>query len=267
MVFLTGVALQLFGADAIAREPVECRPVDDDRELSRRRPSDRHRTVQCRARQGTVRRGAPPPRQPVRRPVRRPPPPPPPRRVVSQPVTRAPVRDRGPVRPRKPTFNRENTLAIGLTGGSFVSGNPDAGVFADGGIGAWVRARPRGPIAAQLDIGHYFGVTHRPLLQQAREQTQVAGSMMWFLAPQSPVAPYALGGLTYTHQVLQDQTFGNDFPEHDNLFGLTAGGGLEIALGRSAVLDLEGRYVGYLNRDANDPLGTVTATVGIGTHF
>ena len=170
-------------------------------------------------------------------------------------------------RRRKPDFNRENTLALGLTGGSFVSGNDDAGVFADGGVGGFLRVRPRGPFGVQLDVGHYFGVTRRPLLQQARQQTQVGASMMWFVAPQSPVTPYALGGVAFSHQVVQDQTFGNDFPNRDSLFGLQAGGGLEIALGRSAVLDLEARYLGFLGRDANDPLGTVTATVGIGTHF
>jgi len=167
---------------------------------------------------------------------------------------------------RRPRFNRENTVAIGLTGGSFVSGNSDVGVFADGGIGAYVRARPRGPFAAQLDFGHYFGVT-RSEVTQARQQTQVSTSMMWFVAPQSPVTPYALGGVAYSHQTTQDQTFGNDFPVRRNLFGLQAGGGLELALGRSAVLDFEARYVGFLGRDPSDPLGTVTATVGLGTHF
>ncbi len=170
-------------------------------------------------------------------------------------------------RSRKPAYNRENTLALGLTGGSWISGNPDAGTFFDGGVGGFARLRPRGPFAAQVDVGHFFGVTRRPLLQQARQQTMVSGSMMWFVAPRSPVTPYALGGVSYTHLAIQDQTFGNGVPVRSNLFGLQGGGGLEIALGRSAVLDFEARYVGYLGRDASDPVGTVTATVGIGTHF
>ncbi|MEM6929606.1 MAG: hypothetical protein AAF602_21880 [Myxococcota bacterium] len=281
MVFLTGLALQLSSADVEAREPTRCRPVDDDRAVARRQSGHRHRQVRCTGstRRTTSARRGPPPRahrsvqrrpvrrpvrQPVRQPVRRPPP----RRVVTRP---APVRRQPDVvvrRPRRgPRYNRENTLALGFTGGSWLSGNSDAGVFADGGIGGFARLRPRGPLAAQLDLGHYFGVTRRPLLQQARQQTQVGASMMWFVAPQSPITPYVLGGGSFTHVSVQDQTFINEFPDRSNLFGLQAGGGLEIALGRSAILDFEARYTGYLGRASNDPLGTVTATVGIGTHF
>ncbi|MEN0066099.1 MAG: hypothetical protein AAGA48_28415 [Myxococcota bacterium] len=277
MVFLTGVMLQLFGGgDAWAREPVKCRPVDNPREVARRGAGNRHRRVQCTqngrpvrtARSApprrTVRRSAPPARRraPVRRPVRRAP-------VARRapPVARPPANRSVVVRRRGPKYNRENTVAIGLTGGSVLSGNNDVGLFTDGGVGGWFRARPRGPFAVQLDVSHYFGVTRRPLLQQARQQTQLGGSVMWFATSRAPLTPYVLGGAAYAHRSVQDQTFGNDFPVRSNLFGLQGGGGLEVALGRSAVLDFEARYVGYLGRDSNDPVGSLTATVGIGTHF
>lgn len=158
-------------------------------------------------------------------------------------------------------------MAVGLAAGSLFSGDNDVGLFADGGLGGWVRARPRGPFAAQLDVGYYFGRTSRPLLIEARQQVPVAASMMWFVAPRSIVTPYALAGGNYTYRVTQDQTFGVEPSDRSSLFGLHAGGGVEFALGRSAVLDLEGRYVGFLGRDPGDPPGGFTLTVGIGTHF
>lgn len=98
--------------------------------------------------------------------------------------------------------------------------------------------------------------------------TMGSASAEVFAWPWNRVSPYGLVGLTATERgigsLAEVDEFGNAL-----LVGAHVGGGLEIALGRKLALDLEGRYLGYLNRRPEDPAipGAVQLTGGLAYHF
>ena len=56
---------------------------------------------------------------------------------------------------------------------------------------------------------------------------------------------------------------------NDLLWGPHAGVGIEFAFGNNVALDLEARYTGYLNTEADDPTipGALQTTAGFLVHF
>jgi hypothetical protein len=178
----------------------------------------------------------------------------------------------GPVRVERADLpergvDREGSFALGIKGGSLISGTEHV-VYGDPGIGGVARFRPDEAVGLQLDVSHHWG--NIPTTQ-IRGQTQVAGSLALFAFPWAPVSPYVLGGATWndrqlTEEVSEDghfQTIDTGYSQ----WGLHAGLGLEFALGKSAALDLEGRYIGWLDREKGDAPGALQPTASLLLHF
>ncbi len=167
--------------------------------------------------------------------------------------------------------DRDNTLAIGLKAGSLLSGTETGQLYSDFGLGLMGRYRPAEPVGLQLDLSHHAGESVFNGSSSVRNQTQVAGSVALFAFPWSRVSPYALGGVTWNARSLHDEYYGVGSTTlvgvNDALWGLHGGLGLELALGDNFALDLEGRYVGWLDRGPVDPLGAIQGTAGLAYHF
>lgn len=167
-------------------------------------------------------------------------------------------------------LNRDNSLALGLKMGSLTSGYYDGGSYSDLGLGLAGRYRPAESVGLQLDVVHH---AQSYTLDTERAQTMAGGSVQLFAFPWTRVSPYALAGVTYDARNLND-AIGSDGTAatviaQDSLWGLHGGVGLELALGQKVALDLEGRYIGYLDKSPTDPSspGALQLTGGLMVHF
>lgn len=157
--------------------------------------------------------------------------------------------------------DRNQSFAIGLKGGSLISGSNNGYVYGDPGLGLVARYRPAETIGLELGVTH-----HATGLQASRAQTQVAPSVELFAYPWTRVSPYLIGGVTFNRQVVTDNLGLSVLA--DGQTGLHAGLGLELAMGRTAALDLEGRYIGWVSESlVNDAPGALQATAGLMFHF
>jgi opacity protein-like surface antigen len=167
-------------------------------------------------------------------------------------------------------LDRANSLALGLKMGSLTSGYVNGGAYSDLGLGLAGRYRPAESVGLQMDLVHH---AQSYTLDTERSQTLAAGSVQLFAFPWTRVSPYAVGGVTYDARNLNDH-IGSDGTSatviaNDSLWGLHGGLGLELALGDSVALDLEGRYIGYLDKSPTDPSapGALQLTGGLMFHF
>jgi hypothetical protein len=178
----------------------------------------------------------------------------------------------GPVRVEKQhlpkrEIDREHTIALGLKGGSMISGTSDGQLYGDPGLGLVGRYRPAESVALEMALGH-----HASAYAGARAQTQLAGSVELFAFPWTRVSPYALAGVTWNGASFADEVWnGNGYDAIrtvDSQWGLHGGLGLELGLGKNFALDFEGRYIGWLDeRSVGEAPGAIQATAGVMFHF
>ncbi len=167
--------------------------------------------------------------------------------------------------------DRADSLAVGVKAGTLVSGTLGGDTYGDLGLGLLGRYRPAEAVGLQLDLGHHAGRSTFDLNESQRSQTQVAGSVQLFAFPWTRVSPYAVGGVTWNARSLEDQLATGSattvVETTDALWGLHGGLGVELAMGNNFALDLEGRYVGWLDRQEGDAPGAFQATAGLLFHF
>jgi hypothetical protein len=167
-------------------------------------------------------------------------------------------------------INRANTLAIGVRGGSLMSGYENGESYGDLGLGLNARYRPAESIGLELGLTHHDSAWAP---ESSRSQTLGSASVELFAFPWTRVSPYAIGGLTMNNRNIADELASykgvDQLDTGRSLVGAHAGLGLELALGKTAALDLEGRYIGWLNQTAMDQSnkGAVQATAGLVFHF
>lgn len=185
-------------------------------------------------------------------------PPPPPRRVV---VTESPAH-----RSRPANFvDRAGQFSLGLAGGSYVSGYESGSSYGDFGLGLVGRYRATPALGFEAAWSHYRDGAGE------RATSPLSLSFEAFGYPTSRVNPYFLAGVTFTGRHIED-TFceGEDFTTlttDDTLFGPHAGLGLEIAVGKNATIDLEGRVTSYLDVGPEDPTVPASLQGKVGFNF
>lgn len=166
-------------------------------------------------------------------------------------------------------IDRDNTLALGIKGGSMISSTPNQEIYGDPGLGLVGRYRPAEPIALELDLQRHVSAFTPEV---GRSNTQLSGSVDLFAFPWARVSPYVLGGVTWNALNLGGDDIGRVGVDGgsavDGQWGLHGGLGLELAMGNNFALDLEGRYVGWLDeRGPTDAPGALQATAGLLYHF
>ena len=166
--------------------------------------------------------------------------------------------------------DRSDTLALGLTAGSLMSGYENGESYGDLGLGLKGRYRPAESVGLELSVTHHDSAWAP---ESARSQTLGSASVALFAWPWTRVSPYAIGGLTVNNRQIADELASyqgvDQLDTGRNLIGAHGGLGLELAMGRSAALDLEARYVGWLNQQDTDLAtpGALQATAGLVFHF
>lgn len=168
-------------------------------------------------------------------------------------------------------IDRENSLAVGIRGGSFMGGYDTAAGFSDPGLGLNVRYRPDETVGLEVALSHYGMESDDSM----RTNTVGQASVELFAWPWTRVSPYVLAGLTGAGRDFEDDYLDTrtDTVQHlshsDVQWGPHAGLGIEFALGKSVALDLEARYIGFLTAGGDDPTlpGAVQTTAGVMVHF
>jgi hypothetical protein len=165
--------------------------------------------------------------------------------------------------------DRNDSLAIGFKGGSMISSTADQRVYGDPGLGLVGRYRPAETVGLELGVQRHAGSLSSDL---ARSNTQATGSVALFAFPWTRVSPYAIGGVTYNAANLGSEVITGDTVSvartMDAQWGLHGGLGVEFALGDNFALDLEGRYIGWIDeRTPGEAPGAVQATAGVLLHF
>ena len=170
----------------------------------------------------------------------------------------------------KRSVDRDDSFAVGLRMGNFVSGYEQGGAYADLGYGLTARYRPEESVGLEFSIQH-FDQTFDTLSE--RSQTQLSGSVQMFAFPWKRVSPYAAVGLSSTSRELNDTMLDRGqevtISRSDTVMGPHAGLGMEFALGQSIALDFEARYTGYIGMDPLDDTlaGAFSTNAGLLFHF
>lgn len=164
--------------------------------------------------------------------------------------------------------NRDDTLAVGLRMGSLYGGYSAGSAYADLGLGFNLRYRPEESLGLEFALQSY----NQENFDSSRHQTVGQVSAELFAFPWTRVSPYVLTGVTFTGRNIDDDYYDagvRTAMANDVLTGLHGGIGIEFAIGDRVALDLEARYVGYLDKpiqDAHWPGGFQT-TAGLLYHF
>lgn len=170
----------------------------------------------------------------------------------------------------KRSVDRDDSFAVGLRMGNFVSGYDQGGAYADLGYGLTARYRPEESVGLELSLQH-FDQTFDSLSERA--QTQLSGSVQMFAFPWKRVSPFASVGLSSMSRQLNDTMLDRGqevtIARVDSVMGPHAGLGLELALGQSIALDFEARYTGYIGTDPLDDTlaGGFSTNAGLLFHF
>lgn len=167
--------------------------------------------------------------------------------------------------------DREGSVAVGLRSGSYLTGYEGGSSYGDFGLGLVGRWRPDEAVGLELAVQHHNETFDG---DTERAQTLAQGSAMLFANPWGRVQPYVLGGLSANRRSLDDAFIGGTggaeiLQTNDTLWGPHAGVGIEFAFGKRAALDLEARYVGWMNAGGVDPSasGALQTNAGFLVHF
>ena len=206
---------------------------------------------------------APAPTRPLAIPAGKPPPPPagsygprpPPAYAPPPPPASTAIRPQD--LPRR-GLDRKKSVAMGLRAGSLLHRTYDGGLYADPGLGLFLRYRPVAALGLELSAQHHLG--------QRATHTMGSVSGLLFPFPRSKVSPYGVAGATAT---IRGSGLAVDLGDPELLWGGHVGGGLEFALGRKWVIDLDARYQGHFVNGGDDPglPGALMAQAGLGVHF
>lgn len=153
--------------------------------------------------------------------------------------------------------NRNGDFGIGVTAGSLMSTyRGGVGSYGDFGMGLTLTWRPTEVVGFEGAWGYHTDSWDEEV-DSERESEVLAGSMKLYAMPWTRVAPYLSVGVTATERQFQD-TYSDGFSTqtesvHDTLVGPHVGLGVELAVGKSAAFDFEGRAIGYMNKLPEDP--------------
>jgi opacity protein-like surface antigen len=167
-------------------------------------------------------------------------------------------------------LDRSNSFGVGLSAGSYNSGYKAGGGYGDMGIGLTATYRPVEAVGFELAWTHYDQSWDE---STDRIHEPVQASVNLYAFPWSRVSPYATVGVTQTGRDVQDTWFDGLTEQttttQQTVFGPHAGLGVEFALGSTAALDLETRYISYLDVEEGDPSASsaVQGTMGLKFYF
>lgn len=168
--------------------------------------------------------------------------------------------------------DRRGDFGIGVTGGSYMSGYEGGGGYGDLGLGLTARFRPVDAIGFEASWSHH-AQNWNGLTERSNNPFQASAQLFAF--PWTKVSPYVTTGLTWNNRQLADLWVNDDTgmqeltQRTDTQFGAHLGLGMEFAIGDSAALNLDARYIGWMNQDLEDPSapGALQTNAGLVFYF
>ncbi len=166
-------------------------------------------------------------------------------------------------------LDRARSLAVGLKVGmatGALRGDLGNNPWSDFSLGGMARYRPSEAFGLQVDLTH---ANQTWTADTQRQETSAALSAQAFAFPWAKISPFASAGMTLTGRNMSDQIPGIGEVEGEGLlFGPHGGLGVELGFDRFAI-DLEARYVHYVNQgpDAVAAPGSLQTGVTVLTHF
>ncbi|GDX81883.1 hypothetical protein LBMAG42_36940 [Deltaproteobacteria bacterium] len=167
----------------------------------------------------------------------------------------------------KREVSRAGDWSIGVRGGSYLSGFQDGSGYGDAGLGIAARYRPIEPLGFEV-AWTYHDATWSGNTSRIQQPLMVSAELFAF--PWSRVSPYVLAGVTMTDRnIAQPSVFGQTFATEQDLWGPHGGLGIEFGLGKSASLNFDARFIGYVNKPVDDlaRAGAVQANMGLNFYF
>jgi len=176
---------------------------------------------------------------------------------------------------QRPPLDRQGTVSVtlGVTGLHSGYDGVNGGVsdsWSDAGAGLAIEVRPTPGFGVEVGlVGYSDGADP----DSFRQHTAVQLSAIGYALPDFPVSPYALVGASYVPRDVDDAFWNGETTENyqanSPAVGPHVGLGLEFALGRHVLLDVEGRAIGYLGHPSEDPSlpGALQTTVALGVIF
>ena len=166
--------------------------------------------------------------------------------------------------------DRAHKWAVGIRGGSYVSGYQHGPGFYDFGMGITGRYRASEALGFEAAWAH-----HDQTWTETTERWSepFAASVQLFAWPWTRFNPYLSAGITWTQRSYRDSytdRYGTHQVSEDHvLFGPHGGLGLELGLGDNASVNVEGRLIGYLNVEEDDRAvpSAVQTTAGVNLYF
>lgn len=174
---------------------------------------------------------------------------------------------RGQAKGPQREVSRDGEWSIGLRGASYLSGFEDGSTYGDAGLGVALRYRPIESLGFEA-AWTYHDAAWSGAATRIQQPLQVSAELFAF--PWSRVSPYVLGGITMTDRnIAEPAVFGKTFETEQDLWGPHGGLGIEFGLGKSASLNFDARFIGYVNKPTNDPsrTGALQANMGLNFYF
>lgn len=169
---------------------------------------------------------------------------------------------------RTPFVDREGSFAIGLKSASYISGYDAGAVYGDFGLGLMGRYRPTKALGVEAVLVHHDQTFNQ---FSERKQTLMQGSAMLFGNSQGRFQPYVIAGLSANARGINDFVQGSNgttsVDATDVLWGPHAGAGLEVAFGERTALDLEAKYIGWINEFETGVPGALQTSANVVVHF
>jgi hypothetical protein len=166
--------------------------------------------------------------------------------------------------------DRAHTWAVGIRGGSYMSGYERGPGYGDFGLGFSGRYRATESLGFELAWAHHNQTWTD---DTERWSEPLSASVQLFAFPWTRFNPYMSAGITWTDRSYRDMyenRYGTQIVSEDSLiFGPHGGLGLEFGVGDRASINLEGRVIGYLNIDEDDKAvpSALQTTAGVNFYF
>lgn len=166
----------------------------------------------------------------------------------------------------KRTVDRAGKFSLGVHGGSYLSDFHEGGGYGDAGLGLSASYRPVEALSLEVAWTHHDSTWSQ---DSARVQEPLQASVALHAFSWSPVSPYVLAGVTMTDREIDQPLARGGLSTSESLWGPHAGVGIEFALGKQVALDFDARFIGYVNKPADDPsrAGAVQANMGLEFYF
>ncbi len=165
------------------------------------------------------------------------------------------------------SMDRAGDFSIGVHSGSYLSNFGPGEGYGDAGLGLSVRYRPAEALGFEAAWTYHDASWSA---DTARIQQPLQVSAQVFAFPWTRVSPYVLAGITMTDRNL-DQPLAREpaLQTEAALWGPHAGIGIEFAVGKNVGLDFDARFIGYMNKPADDPssAGAVQGKMGLNFYF